>query len=89
MSAAWAKVTTPATVANQTSENTALTASSDSVVASATDALGTIGSYVDFSSQSQEMSGGWFDQVIGEELGRAFGARSSSRFGTAQARPVS
>jgi HK97 family phage major capsid protein len=75
MSAAWAKVTTGATVTNQTAENTALTASSDEVVASATDALGTIGSYVDFSAQSQEMSGGWFEQVIGEELGRAFGAR--------------
>ena len=75
MNAAWAKVTTAATVTNQSAENSALTASSDPVVASATDALQTVGSFVDFSAQSQERSGGWFDRVIGEELGRAFGAR--------------
>lgn len=71
----WAKVTTGATVTNQTAENTAMTASADPVVASATDALGTLGAYVDFSAQAQELSGGWFDRVIGEELGRAFGTR--------------
>jgi Phage capsid family len=75
MNAAWAKVTTPATVTNQTAENTAMTASADDVVASATDPLGTIGAFLDFSAQSQERSGGWFDRVAGEELGRAFGAR--------------
>src|SRR5206468_3903549 len=75
MNVAWAKVTTGASVTNQTAENTALTASADVVAASATDALKTIGAFVDFSSQAQELSGGWFDRVIGEELGRAFGAR--------------
>ena len=75
MNVAWAKVTTPATVTNQTAENAALTASADAVVGSATDALGTIGASLDFSAQSQERSGGWFDRVIGEELGRAYGAR--------------
>jgi hypothetical protein len=75
MSAAWAKVTTPATVTNQTAENTAMTASGDVVVGSATDPLGTIGAFLDFSVQSQERSGGWFDRVAGEELGRAYGAR--------------
>jgi hypothetical protein len=75
MNVAWAKVTTPATVTNQTAENAALTASADAVVGSATDALGTIGASLDFSVQSQERSGGWFDRVIGEELGRAYGAR--------------
>lgn len=75
MNAAWAKVTTPATVTNQTAENTAVTASADLVVASATDALGTIAASLEFSAQSQERSGGWFDRVAGEELGRAYGAR--------------
>jgi hypothetical protein len=75
MNAAWAKVTTPATVTNQTAENAALTASADAVVGSATDPLGTIGASLDFSSAATERSGGWFDRVIGEELGRAYGAR--------------
>jgi Phage capsid family len=75
MSAAWVKTTTAATVTNQTAENAALTASADVVLASATDPLGTIGASLDFSSAAQERSGGWFDKVIGEELGRAFGAR--------------
>jgi hypothetical protein len=75
MSAAWAKVTTGATVTNQSAENSALTASSDVAVSSATDALKTIGAYADFSAQSRELSGGWLDLVLGEELGRAFGAR--------------
>jgi hypothetical protein len=75
MSADWAKTTTAATVTNQTSENAALTASADLVVASATDALGTIAATLEFSAQSQERSGGWFDRVAGEELGRAYGAR--------------
>src|SRR5205823_4714290 len=69
MNAAWAKVTTGATVTNQTAENTAMTASADVVVASATDPLKTISAYADFSAQAQELSGGWFDRVIGEELG--------------------
>jgi hypothetical protein len=75
MNAAWAKVTTAATVTNQTSENTAVTASADVVIASATDPLGTIAASLDFSAQSLERSGGWFDRVAGEELGRAYGAR--------------
>jgi hypothetical protein len=75
MSAAWAKVTTPATVTNQTAENAAVTASTDAVVGSATDPLGTIAASLEFSAQSQERSGGWFDRVLGEEMGRAFGAR--------------
>jgi HK97 family phage major capsid protein len=75
MSVAWAKVTTAATVTNQTAENTAVTASADAVIASATDPLGTIAASLDFSAQSLERSGGWFDRVGGEELGRAFGAR--------------
>ncbi len=75
MNAAWAKVTTAATVTNQSAQNVALTASADVVVDSTTDALQTVGSFADFSAQSQSRSGGWFDRVIGEELGRAFGAR--------------
>jgi HK97 family phage major capsid protein len=75
MSAAWAKVTTAATVTNQTAENTAVTASTDAVIGSATDPLGTIAASLDFSAQSLERSGGWFDRVAGEEMGRAFGAR--------------
>jgi hypothetical protein len=74
-SVAWAKVTTGATVTNQTAENTAVTASADEVIASATDALGTIAASLDFSAQSLERSGGWFDRVAGEDLGRAYGAR--------------
>jgi hypothetical protein len=76
MNAAWAKVTTATTVpAAQSAQNSALTQSADTAIGSTTDPLQTIGSFVDFSSQSQEMSGGWFDNVIGEELGRAFGTR--------------
>jgi hypothetical protein len=75
MNVAWAKVTTPATVTNQSSENAAVTASADAVVASATDPLGTIAASLEFSAQSQERSGGWFDRIAGEEMGRAFGAR--------------
>jgi Phage capsid family len=75
MNVAWAKVTTAATVTNQSAENTAMTASADVVVGSATDPLGTIGASLAFSAQSLERSGGWFDRVLGEELGRAFGAR--------------
>jgi len=73
--AAWARVTTGASVLNQSAQNVALTASADVVAASETDALQTIGAFADFSAQSQERSGGWFDRLIGEELGRAYGAR--------------
>ena len=69
MNAAWTKATAAATVTNQTAENAALTASADAVLASATDPLGTIGASLDFSSAAQERSGGWFDKVVGEELG--------------------
>jgi HK97 family phage major capsid protein len=75
MNAPWAKVTTAATVNVQTAENSALPASADLAVPSATDGLKTIGGYLDFSAQSQELSGGWFDKIAGEELGRAYGAR--------------
>jgi hypothetical protein len=78
MNAAWAKTTTATTVTNQASQNAALTVSTDPVVGSVTDALQTIGAYVDFSAQTRELSGGWTDMVIGEELGRAFGARLES-----------
>jgi HK97 family phage major capsid protein len=77
MSASWAKVTTPATIAagSQSAENASLTASADVVVGSVSDGLKTIASYLDFSSQAFELSGGWLDRVLGEELGRAFAAR--------------
>jgi hypothetical protein len=75
MNAAWAKLTTGASVTSQSSQNTAATASADIVAASTTDALQTIAAFADFSAQSQERSGGWFDRIIGEELGRAYGAR--------------
>jgi hypothetical protein len=75
MNASWAKVTTAATVTNQTAESTALPASADVVVASVSDPLRTVGGSVLFSDQGLDRSGGWFDRVIGEELGRAFGAR--------------
>jgi hypothetical protein len=89
MNAPWAKTTTAATVTNQTAENAALTASADVAVSSATDPLKTIGAYADFSAQSQELSGGWFDMVIGEELGRAFGARLEAQCcGPPPARPA-
>lgn len=79
MSAYWAKATTATTVGGQTSQNTAITQSADTVVASATDPLQTVGAFVDFSAQTQERSGGWFDRIIGEELGRAFGTRLESQ----------
>jgi HK97 family phage major capsid protein len=74
MNVSWAKVTTPLAVGVQTAQNNALT-ESDDAVSSTTDALQTIGGYVDFSAQGQELSGGWLDRVLGEELGRAFGAK--------------
>jgi hypothetical protein len=75
MSVAWTKVTTGATVTNQTAENTAVTASADVVAASTTDPLGTIAADLPFSAQSLDRSGGWFDRLSGEEMGRAYGAR--------------
>jgi hypothetical protein len=75
MNVAWAKVTTSATVGGQTAESAAVTTSADAVVASATDPLATIAASLDFSAQGRERSGGWLDKVLGEELGRAFGAR--------------
>ncbi len=71
----WAVVSTVATVTNQTAESAALTASADPVVDSTDDPLATIAAYVDFSAQSQQRSGAWFDMVIGQDLGLAFGAR--------------
>lgn len=75
----WAKVTTGATVTNQTAENAALTASTDAVVDSAEDPLRTVAAYLDYSAQGSERSGGWFDRVMGDELGRALGARLESQ----------
>jgi len=48
----------------------------------------TIAASLDFSAQSLERSGGWFDSVAGEELGRAYGARLEQQIwaGTAPAR---
>ena len=76
-SVSWAKVTTGATVAagSQSAENAAVTASTDPVVGSVEDNLKTLGAFIDVSAQSMERSGGWADRVMGEELGRAYGAR--------------
>ncbi len=75
MNVPWAKVTTAATVGVQTSENTTISASADTVVASATDPIRSISASADFTGVSQDQSGGWFDIVLGQELGRAFGAK--------------
>ena len=86
MNAAWAKVTTPATVTNQTAENTAVTASADLVVASATDALGTIAASLEFSAQSQERSGAGSTASPAKSSAAPTVLGSSSRSGPAPAR---
>ena len=73
----WSQISTAATITNQTAENAALTASADVAFGSnVKDPLVTIAGYLDFSAQTRDRSGpGVFDVIIGEELGRAFGAR--------------
>lgn len=73
MNVAWAKVTTAATVGVQSAESATIPASADEVVASATDPICTVAASIDFSAQSQDLSGGWWDRVIGYELGKALG----------------
>ena len=79
-SASWAVVSTPADMAagSQSAENATIDESTDPVVDSEEDDLKTLAGNILVSAQSIEWSGGWSDRVLGEELGRAFGARLES-----------
>lgn len=71
----WSQFGTGSTVTNQTGENVALTASADPAVAIVTDPVATVASYIDYSFQADDRSGGFFDAQIAGDLGSAFGAR--------------
>ncbi len=75
MNVNWTKVTTGSTITNQTAEDATITQSADLVAPAAVDPLGTIASFVDFTYQSEDRSGGWFDLQLAADLGAAWSAR--------------